>query len=590
MDKAVVLVIVLVALSGCLGLLGDNKEGGDNTSNYTVVYNESLGEIHFTNIPDNVSAVQIGHIQVGRESFDNSLKISTANLDGGNHSATFIRDNTSQTVKKISILRDENNSGNDSIDENETSPEGLVNLNNPSPYDSKWVLVDKTNPENYNSIQTAIDEAQHGQRILVAAGTYRESLVIDTNLEIYSLGNVTLLGDGSGHGIEVRDNSKVIVDGFEITGFEVGVYDGGFESNWSVRNSILRGNERGVWVRETVSEWSIERSIVTNNTIVGVVADEFYEKWVIENTMIINNENGVRVRNDESSWEMRRVSIRDNDEMNFRATNLEHSSDVRSSWIPDHQAEFRGLNMCTNIDCNGNINQPDKRPLDYYSDEETPRILRVPEDYSSLNGAISNYEQGDLILLEENIEESVDITEDNIQITGLKNSKPRISSPDQCLRINGAKNVKIQSITLANCNKGLVGDNEIGVEVRKMRITNNNYGVDLLGANGEMVFVDNVIRGNQQEDLFIAQMTSASSEDNLLVKDSTIGNVRGGNHNIGVNLIFNTIHGSVTTDDNSVINANKNYWAGGFSASRIDGFVLHGQTCETEKCYGYRYF
>lgn len=91
-------------------------------------------------------------------------------------------------------------------------------------------------PEQYGTIQSAIEASKTGDTILVAAGTYRERIRLKPGLTIRSEGDdtkgktgllraeATVLDhpEGSGPGVEMAEGA--ILDGFTITG--VGTYDG----------------------------------------------------------------------------------------------------------------------------------------------------------------------------------------------------------------------------------------------------------------------------------------------------------------------------------------------------------------------------
>ncbi|MCA9004256.1 MAG: right-handed parallel beta-helix repeat-containing protein [Planctomycetaceae bacterium] len=106
-------------------------------------------------------------------------------------------------------------------------------------------------PENFQTIQSAIDAAQQGDTVLVAAGTYHERLHLKPNITLKSTGDEsrgsrglkraeTTIIDGSqqdeGAGVLMAENA--VLDGFTITG--VGEYD---EQKWN-HHHATRGEQQ----------------------------------------------------------------------------------------------------------------------------------------------------------------------------------------------------------------------------------------------------------------------------------------------------------------------------------------------------------
>jgi len=121
------------------------------------------------------------------------------------------------------------------------------------------------------TIQAAIDAANSGDTIIVAAGTYYENLVINKDITLIGAGSSSSVIDGSGieRCVEIG-TVNVYITGFKITGGSTSIYGGGIynRGTLTISNSTISDN--------TVSSWgggifstdtlNISNSIISGNT------------------------------------------------------------------------------------------------------------------------------------------------------------------------------------------------------------------------------------------------------------------------------------------------------------------------------------
>ncbi|HTG48194.1 MAG TPA: right-handed parallel beta-helix repeat-containing protein, partial [Actinomycetota bacterium] len=110
------------------------------------------------------------------------------------------------------------------------------------------------------TIQRALTLARPGDTVVVAAGSYAPARFVrggttDRPITLEAEGNVTIDGPGNGYGIEVDAVGNVVIDGFTISGFEVGIALIG-SRDVTIRDNTLQGNDAAgvqVWKAEHVT-------------------------------------------------------------------------------------------------------------------------------------------------------------------------------------------------------------------------------------------------------------------------------------------------------------------------------------------------
>lgn len=160
-------------------------------------------------------------------------------------------------------------------------------------------------PDEYPTIQTAIDAAEDGEDIIVQAGTYKENIVIDKAINLIGVGNPVIDGGGKagdqatmlivyldnkatgrvqgftvtgggagqfGHGIQILNCSPEIVDN-RITGNKhVGVGIHGqkkFTENAKIHNNYIYDNAVGV-SNGLGAGGTIYNNNISNNKVTGI--------------------------------------------------------------------------------------------------------------------------------------------------------------------------------------------------------------------------------------------------------------------------------------------------------------------------------
>jgi parallel beta-helix repeat protein len=141
-------------------------------------------------------------------------------------------------------------------------------------------------PEDYPTIQDAINAASPGDTILVSAGIYYENVKVHTTVEIIGENNKTTIVDGSSTGTVF----SIKANGVSIIGFTI--RNGGDRNNginlYGYRNAIIRdniifNNVVGIDLSQADSNL-IEGNLLYNNSMYGIDLS-----WSDSNTLRNNN-------------------------------------------------------------------------------------------------------------------------------------------------------------------------------------------------------------------------------------------------------------------------------------------------------------
>jgi len=119
-------------------------------------------------------------------------------------------------------------------------------------------------PQDYPTIQAAIDAAKRGDISQVTAGIYYENVVINEEIELMGANKVTTIIDGRGSGNVVYvETSGITITGFTIRNGNNGIRVAGLIGSINVTGNIIRNNRYGVsFIGDDITP-------TTDNTIVG---------------------------------------------------------------------------------------------------------------------------------------------------------------------------------------------------------------------------------------------------------------------------------------------------------------------------------
>ena len=201
-------------------------------------------------------------------------------------------------------------------------------------------------PDDYATIQTAIEHANVGEVIIVSPGTYTEQInfggkdlvVRSSDPEDPDVVATTVLECGDDFSIVLFNNGETSdsrLGGFTITNcFQSGIriLD---NSSPTIFNNIIEGNEGGdgIVVQDGSSPW-IENNTIRNNDEEGIHILDNASPTIVSNIIEGNGTDGISVFN-ASSW-IENNTIRNNDRSGINLLNSS-SATIKGNTISDNR-------------------------------------------------------------------------------------------------------------------------------------------------------------------------------------------------------------------------------------------------------------
>ena len=144
-------------------------------------------------------------------------------------------------------------------------------------------------PNDYSTIQEAIDAANESDTIFVYNGSYYERISISKSLTLVGENRTAnIIGLGSGKCVYITA-SNVTIEGFTIRNGDYGVYiEDNACNNAIINNTITLNHARGIWIMRSSNNSIINNSIVENDGD-GIGLYSRFENGTIYNNNISSN-------------------------------------------------------------------------------------------------------------------------------------------------------------------------------------------------------------------------------------------------------------------------------------------------------------
>ncbi|MCW4003677.1 MAG: right-handed parallel beta-helix repeat-containing protein [Candidatus Bathyarchaeota archaeon] len=150
-------------------------------------------------------------------------------------------------------------------------------------------------PENYPTIQAAINQAQPGDTIQVSSGTYYENLYINKTLTLIGAEKSSTLIVGTGHANSVVqvNFTTVSISGFTITNGTYGIMLETCTKS-TIKDNNINGYSDGLWLFHSDNN-TITDNLIFNCGYCGLVLCGHSSSNIVEGNTIRDNNQGIRL-------------------------------------------------------------------------------------------------------------------------------------------------------------------------------------------------------------------------------------------------------------------------------------------------------
>jgi len=214
-------------------------------------------------------------------------------------------------------------------------------------FDTPLVKAEPTTitvPDDYPTIQEAINAANLGDTIYVLNGTYHENIVVNKTVSLVGEDRSTTIIDGSNSGTVVYISANnVHVSGFMIQYSGLDFDDNGIRidssSNSVISRNVIANNTWGIWLDQASSN-AISENIIANSSDSGIYLGASNNNVANENT-ITNNSYGMWIERSSTNNSLRGNTVT----WNWMGISLAETSDGNTVYENNITKNDEGIHL-----------------------------------------------------------------------------------------------------------------------------------------------------------------------------------------------------------------------------------------------------
>jgi parallel beta-helix repeat protein len=506
---------------------------------------------------------------------------------------------------------------------------GHTNRSSSSSGEGKFVFVSSKTiwvPDNFTSIQEAINNASDGDTIFVCNGTYYENVFVSKAITLIGESKEGTIIDGGG----VRTTVEVHVNNVTITGFTIEnsniplcsgieIYNSNYVN--IIDNIITNNNGYGVEIYGSSYFNTVSDNIITNNQVVGILIYDPDGKagWnVVKANCIINN-TGSGIVLTESHTNTLEDNVITNQGTGIFFTHAANNT-IKNNLISNNQkgiylwgyhtlgnsffhnnfinntyqayGEYISSNSWddgypsggnywsdyTSIDANGDgigdkpyiidANNTDRYPLMHPWSSLPVHNINTGLGYAAIQEAIDANEtlDGHVIFVETGIYYEHVVVDKTVSLVGQNNTTIIDGNRTGTVIVITANNVTLSGFTILNSgdypNSGIFLDSTSNCEIKGNAIINNYHGIRLLYSTKSTI-TQNVVKNSDVDGIVLSSSHNNRIEDNEVTSSG----------NMGVELNLDSHFNTIISNN---ITGNRN----GIGIFDSDGNMIYGNIIE----------
>ena len=294
------------------------------------------------------------------------------------------------------------------------------------------LYVGGSGPNNYTSIQSAINDASNGYTIYVYPGNYNESIVINKSISLIGMeingekpvistsenkSTVIVEADGcifrgftvlSGRGLRIISNENIVENNRVMYSKGLGISLYGSSNNLIKNNEVTNGFNNGIHLRKSSGN-IITRNIVSANSETGIVVFDHSDYNIISYNNVTKNFHGMEIGEDANDSTISFNHVYFNQQYGI-CVDTSNNVSILNNTIHNHAYGGLQLMDCSNCTVSGNEIYYNDRGImveSNYMWEKQYNLIKRNNVYS--NSGVGIYIEGSL---------RNDFTENNLMDNG----------------------------------------------------------------------------------------------------------------------------------------------------------------------------
>jgi len=460
-------------------------------------------------------------------------------------------------------------------------------------YFNRWGI--STNHGSYNRIYNNTVHSNRGTGIHIDWPS-TGNIIYNNNVSLNTHAGIKVINEANG----------TVIRGNEISGSDCGIWLANSLGNNISRNNITTNNDDGIYLQGSSNNSIVGNNITNNDHGIRLTASSSYNT-VQGNNIIANNGDGIYLNESSEnnilgnditgnnvagiclvySSNYNRISGNNITEHSFGVVLFESSNNsfYHNNFVNNTHQVFTGESLLppniwdngypsggnywsdyAGVDADGDGIGDTPYLIDTNNQDNYPlwtRIIRVPEDYSTIEEAVEAATPGDTITIAPGIYNESLVINKTLRIFGRKGSDPEFAGGGSGVAITieqGASGSVVAGIVITNWDQGILINNSSECKIYDNIMSMDHSGIALEGNNAaNNLIYSNIFEGNN----LAINLTESSTSNTIHANTISLNDVGIDMSNSSDNIIY---HNNFVdnTQQVSVSDSSGNVWDNGY--------------------------